>query len=323
MGECRVMYLSHFIVLRGPIMSDCPETCVIRVTAAVPRGRTMESWRSALIYSHARRGYNRVSRGHGSGRRSSMRTLYRAMLPYEWRFWLYKQRNRRSVRRLREAVNESPKGNFSLRRCDELEAIFVHIPKAAGTSVALSLFGELPFHYTAIQYRVIFGRSDFRRYFKFAFVRNPWDRLYSAYRYLRAGGWDDKDKAWAEQHLAPYPDFNAFVLDWLTADNLRAYMHFRPQVEFVCDRRGRPLIDYLGYFETIEDDFRVVSGRLGTAVTLDHVNASGRADYRSVYSAEAARRVAEVYRRDIAAFGYAFEGLRSRRRVSGGEFESA
>lgn len=83
------------------------------------------------------------------------------------------------------------------------------------------------------------------------------------------------------------------------------------------------MIDYLGYFETIEDDFRKVSDRLGTAVTLDHVNASGRADYRPVYSAEAADRVAEVYSRDIAAFGYAFEGLQSRRRVSGGEFEPA
>jgi hypothetical protein len=61
--------------------------------------------------------------------------------------------------------------------------IFIHIPKTAGASIALSLFNEPPRH---VHYRdfEIANPDKFRRYFKFAFVRNPWDRLVSSYFYF-------------------------------------------------------------------------------------------------------------------------------------------
>ena len=252
-----------------------------------------------------------------------MRALYETLLPAEWRFWFYGIRHPRAMRNLRRSLNPSPKGDFSLRNCDRHEAIFVHIPKAAGTSVALSLFGQLPYHYTAAEHRVIFGRRTFGRYFKFAFVRNPWDRLYSAYRYLRAGGWNDADKAWAEANLAQFASFDQFVLEWLHPERLNSYMHFRPQSEFICDWRGRPLIDQIGYFETIEEDFSLIARRLGIEGTLEHVNRSSRDHYRTAYSAAAIDRVAAVYQRDIEAFGYDFEGINTRMRIHAGRFVPA
>src|SRR5262249_28630742 len=154
----------------------------------------------------------------------------------------------------------------------------------AGTSVAKSLFGELPYHYTAWEYRVIFGRSDFNSYFKFAFVRNPWDRLYSAYSYLKDGGWNENDRIWAAENLAEISDFNVFVNEWLTPERLDAHIHFWPQSRFICDGAGRPLIDYLGYFEMIENDFNHVAKRMQVPATLEHVNASKRNDYQSAYN---------------------------------------
>ena len=249
--------------------------------------------------------------------------LYRQWVPFEWRFWVYKLRHQRDVSDLRASVFPSPKGDFSLRGFDRRQAIFVHIPKAAGTSVALSLFGELPYHYTAGHYRVIFGRRTYNRYFKFAFVRNPWDRLYSAFHYLRAGGWNDADKAWAEANLARFSTFDQFVLEWLHPDRLDSYMHFRPQSRFICDWRGRPIIDHFGYFETIEEDFRAIAARLGVDASLGHVNRSQREDYRAAYSPAAIERVAEVYRQDIEAFGYDFDGIRTRMRVGDRAFVPA
>lgn len=248
------------------------------------------------------------------------RSVYRSAIPAEWRYWLYGLRHPMAMRQLRTVVHPSPKGNFSLRGFDERRAIFVHIPKAAGTSVALSLFGELPYHYTAGHYRVIFGRRTYRRYFKFAFVRNPWDRLYSAYHYLRAGGWNDADKAWAEANLARFTSFDQFVLEWLTRERLASYMHFHTQASFICDWRGRPIIDHLGYFETLEEDFRLIAARLGVDAALGHVNRSDRKDYRAAYSSAAMERVAEVYREDIEAFGYDFDGIHHRKRVLNGAF---
>ena len=249
-----------------------------------------------------------------------MRELYRSLVPYEWRFWFYKVRHPWGMRRLRQAVFPSPKGDFSLRAFDRRQCLFVHITKSAGTSVAKSLFGELPYHYTAIEYRVIFGRRAFNRYFKFAFVRNPWDRLYSAYSYLRDGGWNEQDRAWYAQHLGQTPDFNTFVLDWLEPERLHSHLHLQPQSHFICDGKGRPLLDYLGYFETLPEDFAHIAQRLGIDSQLAHVNASQRTDYRDIYTPTAIDKVQRLYRQDIENFGYAFDGLNTRMTVRDGRF---
>ena len=121
-----------------------------------------------------------------------IKKLYYKYIPELRRKQIYKLLHRSEIENVRTAVYPSEKGNFSLRGFDREKAIFVHIPKAAGTSIALSIFGELPYHYKAIDYIVFFGRKTFNQYFKFAFVRNPWDRVYSAYTYLRKGGWDKR-----------------------------------------------------------------------------------------------------------------------------------
>ncbi|MDM7859634.1 sulfotransferase family 2 domain-containing protein [Alteromonas sp. ASW11-36] len=245
--------------------------------------------------------------------------LYHRIIPEEWRYWLYKWRNPEEIADLRTRVNPSPKGNFALRPFDEKQAIFVHITKTAGTSVALALFNALPYHYRAWQYRVIFGRKTFAQYYKFAFVRNPWDRLYSAFSYLKGGGWDDNDKKWAAENLADINDFNDFVMNWLTPERLHAHLHFWPQSEFICNAKDKPLIDYLAYFETINDDFNHIAKRIKTDVQLTHTNASKRAGYQSVYSDEAIAKVAELYARDIHNFGYSFDGV-ERKKVEQGAF---
>lgn len=244
---------------------------------------------------------------------SMLRTLYNRALSNETRYWLYKLRHRKQFEWLRTRTNHHPKGDFSLRGFTEQEAIFVHITKSAGTSVALSLFGALPYHYTAWHYRVIFGRRDFERYFKFSIVRNPWDRLYSAYNYLKNGGWDDKDKAWAEHHWAGINDFNQFVLEWLTPERLSSHLHLRSQSYFLFDAKGNILIDYLGYFETIVTDFQAIAERVNPNATLTHTNASKRGDYKDAYSDEAIEKVAMLYGEDIRNFGYGFNSLKRQR----------
>ena len=242
-----------------------------------------------------------------------VRQTYKSLLPYETRLWLHKLRHRRDYQRLRSVVHPSPKGDFSLKPFDEHQCIFVHITKTAGTSVAKSLFGYLPYHYTAIDYRVIFGRTDFNRYFKFAFVRNPWDRLYSAFRYLKNGGWDENDQRWAETHLAPFDSFDVFVKQWLSKDNIEKHRHFWPQHRFVCDATGTILLDYLGYFETLSDDFEAIATQLGIPATLARHNINPGSSYRDAYDDQTREIVAEVYSRDIQLFGYDFDGLRARR----------
>lgn len=250
-----------------------------------------------------------------------IRKLYHALIPYELRYWFYKIRHSKDFQSLRSAVFPSPKGDFSLRPFDCHQCLFIHITKAAGTSVAKSLFSYLPYHYTAVEYRVIFGRRAFNKYFKFAFVRNPWDRLLSAYSYLRDGGWNEQDRRWYDENISHLRDFNSFVIEWLDSNRLQSHLHLRPQSEFICDSRQRPLIDYLGYFESLPEDFAHIARVLNIEARLGHVNTSKRNDYRDIYSPEAIEKVYSVYRRDIENFGYDFACLKSRMTVRDRKFE--
>ena len=251
-----------------------------------------------------------------------MSSIYKTLFSEESRYWLYKVRHLREFQKLRTTVYQSPKGDFSLRSFDLHCCLFIHIPKSAGTSVAKSLFGELPYHYTATQYRVIFGRRTFNRYFKFAFVRNPWDRLYSAYSYLKDGGWNDEDRSWYMENLGGMPDFNKFVMDWLMPERLHSHLHLMPQTNFICDRRGGVLLDFMGYFETIREDFATVAKHLKMKKQLAHVNTSKRLDYRDIYTPAAIEKVKSLYRKDIENFGYTFDGIDSRKAIRHGMFVS-
>lgn len=245
-----------------------------------------------------------------------VRQIYKSLLPYETRLWLYKLRHNKEYEQLRTAVHPSDKGDFSLKPFDEHQCIFVHITKTAGTSVAKSLFGYLPYHYTAIDYRIIYGKRTFDRYFKFAFVRNPWDRLYSAYRYLKAGGWNNDDKTWASQHLGPYNSFEGFVKKWLNEDNIKLHRHFWPQYMFICDDSFQILVDHIAYFETINDDFDFIRSKIKINTTLGQHNVNPGQSYTNAYTDETRNIVEQVYTQDIKMFGYDFAGINKRRQAS-------
>lgn len=247
---------------------------------------------------------------------SYLKQIYNTVLSDENRKRLHKLRHINGYRKLRTEVFPSEKGDFSLKPYDDHHCIFIHITKTAGTSVAKSLFNYLPYHYTAIDYRVIYGTRTYDRYFKFAFVRNPWDRLYSAYRYFKAGGWNDDDKTWARLHLAPYKDFNSFVQQWLTPENIKKHIHFKPQCEFICDSENNIIIDYLAYFETIDDDFDAIAARLGIDTQLGQHNTNPAVSYTTVYEEKSAQIVAQLYADDIIMFGYGFNGIKNRRTLS-------
>ncbi|MEL7310232.1 MAG: sulfotransferase family 2 domain-containing protein [Pseudomonadota bacterium] len=252
-----------------------------------------------------------------------LQAMYRKLFDAETRKWIYKLRNPEHFQRMRTVVNPSSKGDFSLKPFDEHRCIFVHITKSAGTSVALALFGHLPYHHTARDYRVIYGRKTFAEYFKFAFVRNPWDRLYSAYSYLQGGGWNEDDQVWAEQYLSCFSSFEQFVTMAFSRDWLDKHLHFKPQIEFIGDRRGVPLIDHLMYFETIAEDFNGVAARLGLDARLEHRNPSARAGYREVYTPAMREIVADVYAQDIECFGYEFDGIKRRVKIADGTWAAS
>lgn len=191
---------------------------------------------------------------------------------------------------------------------DEHRCIFVHIPKTAGVSVAKSLFGNLAGGHTRIAtYQRIFSPEDFHSYFKFTFVRNPWDRVVSAYTFLKSEAITSWNLDWAKEHLDQFDRFEDFVLRWVTPENITKGSHFDLQSGYACDSEGNLAVDFVGRFETLADDFRLVADKLGVMSKLPRLNASKHRDYRSYYDDRTAAIVERVYQQDIKLFGYGFD----------------
>jgi hypothetical protein len=230
--------------------------------------------------------------------------------------------------------------------CSAYRCLFVHIPKTAGVSIErvfLRLMGlswetRAPLllrpnadprrgpprlaHLTAAEY-VTCGyltAGSFASHFKFAFVRDPWDRIVSEYKYRR---------------YSERIEFKRYLFEHFPAPGWTdTYRHVMPQYDFLFDQEGRLLVDFVGRFERLQADFDVVCTRLGLSRTeVPHANRSavnGRPatlreglrrfralwsparhhtfpHYSGYYDDESRAFVADVYRRDIEAFNYTFD----------------
>jgi chondroitin 4-sulfotransferase 11 len=190
---------------------------------------------------------------------------------------------------------------------DSHRAIFIHIPKTAGVSLKRSLGileGTGHADYQAFQ---MASPAKCRAYFKFTLVRNPWDRLLSAYSFLDAGGIPKWDRYWRERLLTGVANFEQFVMERLETPLVQEALHFRPQFSFLSDDTGRVMMDFVGHFETIDADFAYISARLGIALPLRHLNRSAHPPYHSAYTPAMRDAVSRVYARDIELFGYRFD----------------
>lgn len=197
------------------------------------------------------------------------------------------------------------------QRDHDTRSIFIHVPKNAGTSIGRVL--GVPRCHIPISRYAVFDRHAYKSYFKFAFVRNPWDRLLSAYACLLGCADRDfpfRDTIWARKHLAQFPDFEAFVLslsDSRTSHRITNYIHFRPQIGWVTlPGSDRVELDFVGRYESLADDFRVIAERLSIDPTLPVTNRSERGSYKDAYTDRMRDIVANLYRADIEAFDYDF-----------------
>ena len=83
------------------------------------------------------------------------------------------------------------------------------------------------------------------------------------------------------------------------------------QKPIVSNTSGDLLVDQVGKFETLTEDFQSIVSKLQIEATLPHLNRVTRPDYRQYYDRGLIARVADCYRDDIEAFEYEFDGSHS------------
>lgn len=199
--------------------------------------------------------------------------------------------------------------------------IFIHNYKVAGTSIrrALSPYGHFTFRHSKLRDMVRFAVGAYPRiysndfhghirarelrkelpapvfdaYYKFGFVRNPWDWQVSLYTFML------KDKNHHQHELAKsFANFDEYI-DW------RVHEEIRYQKDFFYDG-DKCLVDFIGKMESLHDDFAQVCSKLGIHAEVPHLNASRaeRDGFLRYYSPESFALVREAFSEDIALFGY-------------------
>ena len=190
------------------------------------------------------------------------------------------------------------------------KCIFVHIQKTGGASIESLLLRHDPAiaatahdgkrHLTAREIRALVPAETWRDSFKFAFVRNPWDRLVSWYHMCMQVTTPNPFSLYVRQHAPTFGDFITRTTTGIAARTTRN------QVDYLTGDGGEVIVDFVGRYERLQADLDEVGGRLGIPAALPHLNRSSHRDYREYYTDETRDIVAARFARDLAQFDYRF-----------------
>ena len=209
----------------------------------------------------------------------------------------------------------------------ELKCIFIHIPKCGGSSIERTLWprpedrneanlywgfiskyrnkyqtGGLQ-HLLASQVREEVGATIFETFYKFAFVRNPWDRVVSQFAYMQ-----QRPDLMDYIGMSPGTEFKAY----LELIQQKEHVQWMPQHKFLLDEDGTLLVDQIGRLESFETDFLSILAKLQLkeSAQLSHDNRSERQPITEYYNdCETVEIVADIYSEDIKLLGYCFDQL--------------
>ena len=141
--------------------------------------------------------------------------------------------------------------------------------------------------------------EQYASFYKFSFVRNPWDRAYSMYRHVMR---EEHKRKRYKVHKLPDTSFESFMNAYIGKKDLM------PQMYWLKNFKGEVGLDFIGRFENLKEDFATVCAAMDIPVPqLPHIYKAEKDDYRRHYSSALVDAVARCYREEIAYFDYQFE----------------
>lgn len=152
---------------------------------------------------------------------------------------------------------------------------------------------NFPQHASATYVRELVDEEIFNKYYKFTFVRNPWDWQVSLYHYML------QSKRHHQHKLIKKMTFEQYI-DWRVTHDLKL------QSARFTDSDGNSLVDFVGRFENLKEEFAKVCEVLSIEFRLPHKNRSNHRAYRDYYNERTRQLVQEGFAKDIALFDYEF-----------------
>lgn len=147
-----------------------------------------------------------------------------------------------------------------------------------------------------------YSNEDIVNIFKFTIVRNPYERVVSAFHALQQYS-QKKNKVPANM------SFQTFVKTILAKEGTNYDIHFEPQypnIYFVDNTIGNIIVDFVAKLENIEEDWKYISSKIKCNSVLPHKNKSKHDHYSVYYDKRTKDIIDDLYRIDIKMLGYEF-----------------
>ncbi len=212
--------------------------------------------------------------------------------------------------------------------CHKRKIIFIHVPKCAGSSINEFYFDTSGLDWKTPDYERLYGwcpkrklhlqhatskelletnlisQTQWETYFKFTFVRNPWDRSYSDYLWIMK---DRGIKGSFYDFINQSGPFHKVLND----NSTKEYRgdHLRPQTDYFLIK-GRYSLDYIGRFENIENDIKVINKKIGVnnLFTIHKKKNTNKLSHYSLFYSKTKKKLVErKYKNDIIQLKYTFE----------------
>ncbi len=191
-----------------------------------------------------------------------------------------------------------------------MQIIFFHMPKVAGESLRKVMpdgtlfYGHDYYHKDA--HHLYYDVEKYMQKFVIAFVRNPYDRVVSAFHYLNAGGNNESDKKDSDVYIKEYNgNFDDFVKgSFLNFPYIQSQIHFMEQYLWIYHDNVN-LCNFIGKYETIQEDIEKLSQIIDLKSTkVPLLNTSKHKHYEEYYTPETKKIIYECYEKDFKLFGY-------------------
>lgn len=149
-------------------------------------------------------------------------------------------------------------------------------------------------HMGARHVRRLVGQDVWNSYYKFAFERNPWDKVVSAYYWRHRKSLDEEGQ--------PPISFSEYVAKGKKLINVDGYGQY--------SIRGAVAVDQVGRYENLQEELHEALSNIGIEydgwLPRTKTHTRGERDYRKLYDVREKELVGNYFRREIDLLGYTF-----------------
>ena len=200
--------------------------------------------------------------------------------------------------------------------CDKNKFIFIHIPKNSGTTMTKELqkvykntqllinceregmnngIDKMHLYYDVIDNFI--SKNVLESYFKFCIVRNPYNKIYSAWNFIK------------KRH--GYINVNDFIKYKLNKEFIYgkelipgdARVHYRPQFTFVYDNKNNKFADFIIRYENLNEDISKMNEKYGLNIKL-YDDGNSQKSYINILNKESISKINTLYKKDFELFNY-------------------